>query len=110
MSASTTNYTPNGLNQISQIGSTAMSHDARGNMTGDGASSFTYNTNNLLTSATVSDQSAGVRYDAENRLARTARSGFTTTRFLYDGVNLIAEYNDAGTTVLRRYVHGAAAL
>jgi RHS repeat-associated protein len=38
------------------------------------------------------------------RLHEVSAAG-ATTRFLYDGADVIAEYNAAGT-VLRRYVHG----
>lgn len=98
-----TSYNNNALNQLTGVGGSTLSYDARGNLTSDGAVTYTYNVNNLLTSTS---SGAALSYDAENRLARVARSGFTPTRFLYDGADLIAEYDDAGTTVLRRYVHG----
>ena len=62
-------------------------------------------------------------YDAENRLVRASGAtsatlaydplgrlwqvsgGSGTTRFVYDGDRLVAEYNGSGT-LLRRYVHG----
>ncbi len=44
-------------------------------------------------------------YDPLGRLYQVI-SGANTTRFVYDGDRLIAEYSGAGT-VLRRYVHGA---
>src|SRR5690606_31260035 len=48
--------------------------------------------------------SLSLSYDPMGRLLRST-SGGTTTRYLYDGDRLIAEYN--GSTILRRYVHGA---
>jgi len=45
-----------------------------------------------------------VRYDPLGRLHQTTING-QTTRFLYDGDALVAEYDGAGN-VLRRYVHG----
>src|SRR3546814_10247038 len=49
-------------------------------------------------------KSASLRYDPLGRLYEvTGASG--TTRFLYDGDELVAEYSSSGT-VLRRYVHG----
>jgi RHS repeat-associated protein len=45
-------------------------------------------------------------YDPEGRLA-SYTSGSTLTTFLYDGVDLIGEYNGAGQ-LQRRYVHGSA--
>ena len=103
---STTGYTINDLNQVALVGQSPMGHDIRGNMTSDGGGTYGYNANNLMTSATLSGVSVSLAYDAENRLARIQRTGTTTTRFLYDGVDVIAEYDDAGTSVLRRYVHG----
>ena len=41
-----------------------------------------------------------------DRLFEASASGFAATRFLYDGVSLIAEYNSSGM-LQRRYVHGA---
>ena len=51
--------------------------------------------------------SATLRYDPLGRLYEvTGSSG--TRRFLYDGSDLVAEYNTAGA-LLRRYVHGLGA-
>ncbi|MDV6331320.1 RHS repeat-associated core domain-containing protein [Asticcacaulis sp. 201] len=99
--ASTTNYTLNGLNRISAAGPATPVYDNRGNMTSDGAYTYGYNLNNMLTSLT-----GGVTlgYDAANRLLSVANST-TTTKFLYDGTDAIAEYNASGT-LQRRYVHG----
>jgi RHS repeat-associated protein len=93
--------TANGLNQLASIGGASTSHDARGNMTADGLGrTFGYSSENLLTSA-----SGGVTlaYDPAMRLYQVA--GAATTRFAYDGSDMVAEYN--GSDVLqRRYVHG----
>ncbi|MDV6331314.1 RHS repeat-associated core domain-containing protein [Asticcacaulis sp. 201] len=94
----------NGLNQITSINGTALAYDTRGNLTGDGgANTYSYNANSLLTQTNQSGIAATLTYDAENRLASVAKSA--TTRFLYDGVDLIAEYDGSGN-LLRRYVHG----
>jgi RHS repeat-associated protein len=101
--AGTTTLANNGLNQIATSGSSTLSYDARGNMSSDGAVSYSYNANNLLFEASTYH----LRYDAENRL-RLINSDTTSARqFLYDGVNLIAEYSSTGALV-RRYVHGPA--
>ncbi|MBW8882586.1 MAG: hypothetical protein JF615_14530 [Asticcacaulis sp.] len=70
-------------------------------MTSDGAVTYAYNANNLMTSTS---NGASFVYDAENRL-QSYTAGGATSKFLYDGTDLIAEYN--GTTLLRRYVHGS---
>lgn len=100
-----TGYESNGLNQISKVDATNLAYDLRGNMTSDGAVKYSYNVNNLLTgTSTMADVPiASLTYDAQNRLYTISKNGVTTT-FVYDGNDLIAEYN--GTTLLRRYVHG----
>jgi len=51
--------------------------------------------------------SAQLRYDPLGRLYETNGGTAGTTRFLYDGDELVAEYDGSGV-LLRRYVHGAA--
>ena len=100
---SSTAYTIDGLNRIWAAGTFNLAYDTRGNMTSDGAVTYGYNVNNLMTST---GNGASFIYDAENRL-QSCTAGGATTKFLYDGTDLIAEYS--GTTLLRRYVHGPGA-
>lgn len=96
-------YNVNGLNQYTQAGPSAFTYDANGNLTSDGAVNFTYDVENRLISASGA-KTATLKYDPLGRLFEVAApSG--TTRFLYDGDALVAEYNTAGT-MLDRYVHG----
>ncbi|MEJ7777003.1 MAG: RHS repeat-associated core domain-containing protein [Sphingomicrobium sp.] len=92
----------NGLNRLTSVGGTATTHDARGNLTSDPTSGKTYgySSENLLTSA-----SGGVTlaYDPVLRLYQVA--GTATTRFAYDGLQAIAEYN-ASNALQRRFVFG----
>jgi RHS repeat-associated protein len=96
-------YTPNGLNQYTNVDGVTPAYDSRGNLTNDGVKTYGYDFDNRMISA-----SGGVtlEYDPASRLHQVA--GAATTRFLYDGADLIAEYNTSGT-VLRRYVHGPGA-
>ena len=96
-------YAVNGRNQYTQVGGTTHSWDANGNLTGDGATTFGYDTENRLTSASGA-KTGTLSYDPLGRLYQVT-SGSTTTRFVYDGDRLIAEYNGSGT-LQRRYVHG----
>ena len=48
----------------------------------------------------------GLRHDPAGRLYETIGPVNGTTRFLYDGDALVAEYGGSGT-LLRRYIHGA---
>ena len=99
-----TDYAANGLNQYTQAGTATLTYDDNGNLTGDGEWSYTYDTDNRLKSATKADLAATLAYDAEGRLRQTT-IGADVTNLLYDGTDLIAEYDSAGT-LLRRYVHG----
>jgi RHS repeat-associated protein len=98
-------YTTNGLNQYTAAGSTAFIYDANGNLTSDGSTTFTYDIENRLVIASGA-KTAGLRYDPLGRLYETTGAA-GTTRFLYDGDELVAEFDAAGT-LLRRYVHGTS--
>jgi RHS repeat-associated protein len=98
--AGTQTAAPNGLNQLAQVDGAATSHDARGNMTSDGALAYSYSSQNLLTNAGA----VRMNYDALLRLTVVDAGPTQTRRFDYDGGNLIAEY--AGNERTRRYVHG----
>ena len=95
------NYAANGLNQYTASGGTVPTYDARGNLTSAGSTTYTYNSENMLVSA-----SGGVTlaYDPLLRLYQTVGGGITT-RMVYDGQSLIAEYSGSNA-LLRRYVHG----
>ena len=98
-------YTTNGLNQYSAAGTAAFLYDANGNLNTDGTNTYTYDIENRLVSMNVVMTLA---YDPLGRLYQTAGGPSGTTRYLYDGDALVAEYNTAGT-LLRRYVHGVGA-
>jgi len=95
-------YTPNGLNQYANIAGTTYSYDPNGNLTSDGSSTYGYDVENRLISATGA-HSATLTYDPLGRMFST--NGSTKTVFLFDGDELVGEYNGSGTQV-RRYVMG----
>ncbi len=99
----TRSYTVNGLNQYTAAGGASFTYDANGNLKADGATNYVYDAENRLVSAT-GGSSATLTYDPLGRLFQVV-SGGNTTRFLYDGDELVAEYNSSGT-LLRRYAHG----
>jgi len=84
-------------------------YDTRQNLICDGLTNrnFSYDVENRLVSGggNGSGGAFSLAYDPEGRLSSYTAGG-TTTTFLYDGVNLIAEYNGNATTPLRRYIHG----
>jgi RHS repeat-associated protein len=91
--------TANGLNQLS-----TLNYDENGNLKSDGRWTWLYDWDNKLRSASQLTTTVTLLYDAEGRLRRETE-GANVREFLYDGVNLVAEYNGSGT-LLRRHVHG----
>jgi RHS repeat-associated protein len=101
---STVSYVPNALNQYASVGGTSLSYDAKGNLTGDGQATYSYDAENRLTSATKAGTTTVYIYDGEGR--RIAKQvGAEVTGYLSDGDHEMAEYG-AGGALLRRYVYG----
>jgi RHS repeat-associated protein len=104
VSSGTTPSTSNGLNQQVSIGGATATWDSKGNLTKDPTSGkfYCYSSENLLTvvgtGANCSPSTATLGYDPALRLYQVA--GASTTRFAYDGVDAIAEYN--GSNALQR--------
>ena len=119
-------YTPNGLNQYANVAGAGFTYDPNGNLTSDGSTTYLYDVENRLVSASGA-HSSNLTYDPNGRLFQTtggSGSGATwgsgvwgsmvwgggsssgTTQFLYDGDALVAEYDASSGTLLRRYVHG----
>ncbi len=96
-------YTVNGLNQLITAGGLTLNYDNSGNLKGDGNNTYNYDVENRLLGVTGSNN-ATLSYDPLGRLHQTIGSGITT-RFGYDGADLIAEYGATGA-ITRRYVHG----
>ncbi len=94
-------YGANGLNQLTSAGATTLGYDGRGNLTASGSNVYGYSSENLLN---VGPAGAALGYDPAMRLYQSVGGG-ATTRFGYDGADLIAEYN-AANNLTRRYVHG----
>jgi RHS repeat-associated protein len=91
------------LNQYTAAGAAAFLYDGNGNLRADGSTNYVYDAENRLVSA-AGASSATLSYDPMGRLYQVTGGG-NTTQFLYDGDELVAEYNGAGT-LLRRYAHG----
>ncbi len=105
-------YTANSANQYTSIsGMSAPVHDANGNLTSQNGNTYTWDSESRLlsvvpTSPAAGDKSLAYIYDAQHR--RTIRNvqewnGNTwglieSTRFIYDGWNVIAEYSLTSTT------------
>jgi RHS repeat-associated protein len=92
-------YGSNGLNQLTAAGSTALSYDARGNLTQSGPTSYGYTSENRMATAGAYT----LAYDPLGRFHWTSNGG-TLVWMQYDGSDLIEERG--GNGLLRRYVHG----
>jgi RHS repeat-associated protein len=102
-------YARNGQNQYTGTvsnGATSatFAYDANGNLISDGTTSFVYDVENRLISASGA-KTANLIYDPLGRLFQVSSPATGVTRFLYDGDELVAEYDGSGI-LLRRYVHG----
>jgi RHS repeat-associated protein len=100
-------YATNGLNQYTSAGPASFAYDANGNLTWDSTTTFTYDVENRLIAARGA-RNVDLAYDPLGRLWQVSGGPSGTTRFLYDGDALVAEY-DASGNMLRRYVHGQGA-
>ncbi len=114
----TVNYTTNTLNQYTAAGATVFTYDANGNMTGSvapaptpadppylgGTYSFQYDYENRLVQAAAPSNTASYTYGPFGR--RTAKTvSSETVKYIYDGDQVIAEYNGSGT-LLRKFIYG----
>jgi RHS repeat-associated protein len=101
------NYTTNGLNQHLTAGSANFTYDTKGNLTSDGSVGFCYSSENLLTgsggASPCTSPATSLTYDPFLRLYQVV--GKNTTRFAYDGLNIIADYNQ-NNALQHRYVFG----
>ncbi|ABI75745.1 putative wall-associated protein [Hyphomonas neptunium ATCC 15444] len=96
-------YISNGLNQYSGTAGTARTYDANGNLSSDGTTSYAYDSENRLISASGA-KNASLEYDPRGRLHQLI-SGGSVTQFLFDGDALVGELDSTGN-LLRRYLHG----
>jgi RHS repeat-associated protein len=103
----TTATTSNGLNQQTNVGGGTVGWDANGNLTTDPTRSknYLYTSENLLRAASGVVPAVTLAYDPAMRLYEDKfNTSGAATRFGYDGVDAIAEY-DASNALQRRYVY-----
>ncbi|HEX8366496.1 MAG TPA: RHS repeat-associated core domain-containing protein [Allosphingosinicella sp.] len=101
--------TINGLNQIAVHNGSSFAHDANGNLTFDGGTTYTYDVENRLVSATGA-RNGTLTYDPLGRLSTSTAQGATPITFLYDGDVLAAEFNQAGSMLLRYVARPGASI
>jgi RHS repeat-associated protein len=95
-------YAVNGLNQYATAGSASFTYDANGNLTGDGSSSYAYDVENRMKTATVGGLANTLNYDPLGRLWQVV-TPTKTIEWTYDGDSLVMETDGTTST---RYVHG----
>ena len=102
----TVNYLRNRLNQYYSVDGNDYGYDDNGNLTdiNDGEYEYVYGCENRLIEAKKNSQTvAAYGYDfAGRRVSKTV--GQTTTKYCYDGEQVIAEYN--GGTLVRKFIYG----
>jgi len=97
-------YTANNLNQYTTAGGVgALTYDANGNLATGGGWTYTHNGNNRLVGVS-GPATASIGRDGRNRDVKRTING-VTTYLIYDGWNLVAEYNGAGV-LTTQYIHG----
>ena len=98
-----TAYTENNLNQYNVVGSSTMTYDGNGNLTGDGTWTYYYDEENRLRQAVGNGTTAVYAYDPSGRRRSKTING-TVTYFINDGANELAELGSTGAR-LRFYVN-----
>ncbi|MDD2707700.1 MAG: DUF6531 domain-containing protein [Verrucomicrobiae bacterium] len=98
-------YTINNLNQYTAVGSQNLSYDGKGNLTGDGTWTFSYDHDNNLVGASKTGATATYQRDALGRRISKTVNGVTIT-YIYAGDDLIEERNADGT-VKAQYIYEA---
>jgi RHS repeat-associated protein len=88
--AAVSSETYNADNELTAIGSTTLGYDAAGNLTTDGAETYTWNPLGQLSSAKSPAGTYTYTYDPVGQQV-TATTGSTTTSSLYDGSALVQQ-------------------
>ncbi len=96
-------YVNNILNQLTSINGSGVGYNSRGEITSVPGATYGYDALGQMTSASAGFGSAGFTYDNLGRLRGS--TGSTTRRYLYDGQQVIAEYDGSGV-IQGRYVPG----
>ncbi|MBF0384621.1 MAG: RHS repeat protein, partial [Candidatus Omnitrophica bacterium] len=98
-------YVPNNLNQYTSVNGINYAYDGNGNLTSDGANTYTYDEENRLTSVIVSGSEAIYSYDGLGRRISKTFDG-VTTYFIYDRDRVIEDRDTSGA-LIRDYVYGS---
>jgi RHS repeat-associated protein len=106
-------YSINNLNQYTQRNATNAAYDINGNLTsGVDGSTYTYDAQNRLLSASKSGVTMTFKYDGLNRQVSRTVNGGPPTYSVWDGWDLVQEYHMSGNTVVEdaSYLYGVTGL
>jgi RHS repeat-associated protein len=97
----------NRITSVTNSGSTvSYSYDSAGNVTSDGVHSYGYDAENRLVSVD-GGSTASYSYDHQNRRVKKV-VGSTTTHYVWQGWQVIAEHNGSSGAVLTEYVYAGS--
>jgi RHS repeat-associated protein len=102
-----TGYATNALDQYTQAGSETFGYDGNGNLTaraGGNVTSYAWDEDDHLIGVNRNGVAIGYHYDHQGRLAAKAING-QETRYVWDGIHIIAEMDSAGN-IVKRYIYG----
>jgi RHS repeat-associated protein len=95
-------------NRIANVNGVTYTYDASGNVTGDGGHSYSYDGAGRQASVDSGSAASSIYDFADRRVKKTA--GGVMTHYLYEGSQVIAEYNAASGALLSEYVYAGGRL
>ncbi len=99
--------TASNLNLYPTVGGVSQTYNTNGCLTGDGTWTFSYDSENRLTAASMAGVTASYLYDPAHRQGQKNVGG-VKTRYIYDGWQRIADYDGATGTLQNRFVYGTS--
>jgi len=93
-------------NRIASVNAVTYSYDASGNLTNDGTHTYQYDAAGRLANVD-SGATASYSYGGNNwRMKKT--SGGVTTHYLWEGAQVVAEYNPSSGALLSEYIYAGS--
>jgi RHS repeat-associated protein len=96
----------NSVHQYPTVGGATYTYDSNENLSGDGTWTYTFDTENHLTSAAKTGVTVNALYDGMHRQSRKELVGGAKTRFIYSGWQRIADYDGTSGALQNRYIYG----